>query len=88
LVWRINFDPAAFEDLQRIDVNAQRRIRHYLRERIATPNDPRRFGKPLRRELKNLWRYRVGDYRLICDIRDATSLVLILRVGDRKNVYD
>jgi mRNA interferase RelE/StbE len=88
LIWRIEFDPAAFEELQRIDVNAQRRIRRYLRERIATPNDPRRFGKPLRRELKNLWRYRVGDYRLICDIRDATSLVLILRVGDRKNVYD
>jgi mRNA interferase RelE/StbE len=73
--------------LQRVDVNAQKRIRRYLRERIATVNDPRRFGKPLRRELKNLWRYRVGDHRLICDIRDATRLVLILRVGDRKDVY-
>jgi len=88
LVWQIEFDPAAFEELQRIDRTTQRSIQRYLRERIATPNDPRRFGKPLRRELRNLWRYRIGSHRLICDIRDATRIVSILRVGDRKNVYD
>ena len=88
MVWRIEFDPAAFEELQRLDTTAQKRILRYLRERIATPDDPRRFGKPLRRDLKNFWRYRIGDHRLICDIRAEKLVVLVLRVGDRKNVYD
>ena len=88
MVWRIEFDPAAFEEFRRLDASAQQRIHRYIRERLATSEDPRRFGKPLRRELKNLWRYRVGEYRLICDVRDGLVLVLILRVGNRKNVYN
>ena len=49
---------------------------------------PRRFGKPLRAELAGLWRYRVGDYRLLCQIKDKILLVLLISVGHRKNVYD
>jgi mRNA interferase RelE/StbE len=60
----------------------------FLRDRIATTENPRRFGKPLRGGLKSLWRYRVGDYRLICDIRDETLVVLVVRAGHRRNIYD
>ena len=59
----------------------------YLRERLATAEDPRRFGKPLRGALKNLWRYLVGDFRLICDIREDRLVVFVLRVSHRRDAY-
>lgn len=55
--------------------------------RLATADDPRDFGKPLRGDMRGLWRYRVGDYRLICQIQDQLLLVLILEVGNRRNIY-
>ncbi len=59
----------------------------YLDKKIATNEDPRRFGAPLRKNLFGLWKYRVGDYRVICDIQDQEITVLVLRVGHRKKVY-
>jgi len=50
--------------------------------------DPRAFGKPLKADLKGLWRYRVADYRLICSIQDQRLVVLVLKVGHRRDVYD
>ena len=66
---------------------AQQDILRYLRERIVTDEDPRRFGKPLSRELAGLWRYRIQNYRIICNIEDQKLTVLVLRVGHRKDVY-
>jgi mRNA interferase RelE/StbE len=88
LIWRVEFDPDAFEELRSQDREAQRRILRYLRERIATGADPRRFGKALRGELAGLWRYRVGDYRLVCQIRQTILLVLVVRVAHRSTVYE
>jgi mRNA interferase RelE/StbE len=59
----------------------------YLRERIATDADPRRFGKPLIGDKAGLWRYRVGDFRLVCRIEDERLVVLVLAVGHRREVY-
>jgi mRNA interferase RelE/StbE len=88
LGWRVEFDPDGLEDLRRLDRSVQRSVLKYVRERLATPEDPRRFGKPLSGGLKNLWRYRVGDFRLVCDIREDQLAVLILRIGHRRNVYE
>ena len=63
-------------------------VLRYLRERIATDEDPRRFGKPLSRDMAGLWRYRVGNYRMICNIEDDKLVVLVLRAGHRKEVYE
>ena len=60
MVWEIEFDPDALKELSRLDRAAQRRILRYLRDRIATTEDPCRFGRPLRREMAGLWRYRVA----------------------------
>jgi len=60
----------------------------HIEKRIASKEDPRRFGKPLKAELAGLWRYRVRDYRLVCQIKDEVMLVLVISVGHRKNVYD
>jgi mRNA interferase RelE/StbE len=86
--WTVEFDDAAAKELRKLDRQAQKEILRYLRERIATDEDPRRFGKPLSRELAGMWRYRVRDYRLICSIEDDTVTVLVLRVGHRKDIYD
>jgi mRNA interferase RelE/StbE len=87
LVWQIEFDSEAENDLKKIDREMQRRIMRYLRERIATGKDPRRFGAPLRRELSGLWKYRLGDYRIICRIEDKKVVVYVIRIGHRKDIY-
>jgi len=87
LTWKIEFTEDAAKDLTRLDRSVQRLIHRYLRKRIATDNPPRRFGKPLRGEKQGLWRYRVGDYRVICHIEDETLVVLALRIAHRKQVY-
>jgi len=87
LIWTIEFDDTAAKELRKLDRQAQQEILRHLRERIATDEDPRRFGKPLFRELAGLWRYRVRDYRISCNIEDDKLVVLILQVSHRKDVY-
>lgn len=87
MAWLVEFDPRAEKELAALDTQAQREVIRYLRERIATENDPRRFGKALRGGLQGLWRYRVGDYRLVCQLRDHAFVVLVIRVGHRREVY-
>ena len=87
MIWKVEFDDAAVKELRRLDKVAQRTILQYLRERIASEEDPRRFGKPLSGELAGLWRYRVRDYRIICNIEDEKVVVLVVRVAHRKDAY-
>ena len=86
--WRVEFDRDAAKELRKLREPARRTILRYLRERIATPADPRRFGKALAGEFAGLWRYRVGDYRLIVSFEDDRLIVLVLRLGHRRAVYD
>ena len=85
--WAYSFDERALKELKKLGKQAQREILAYLDERIATDEDPARFGKALRGDLGGLWRYRVGDYRLICSLREGQMLVLVLKVGHRRDVY-
>jgi mRNA interferase RelE/StbE len=87
-VWRVDFDPDAARELRKLGHDGRRSILKYLRERIATTEDPRRFGRAMLGELTGLWRYRVGDYRIIADIQDGQVLVLVVAVGHRRNIYD
>ena len=86
--WRVEFDRDAASDLRKLDSQAQRQILRYLRERIATDDDPRRFGHALTRDLKGLWRYRVGNFRIVASIEDDRFVVLVVTVGHRRDVYD
>lgn len=88
MVWEIEWEDEAVKELKKLDVQAQRNIVRYLREKIATDQDPRRFGDPLRKELMGLWKYRIGKYRIICSIEDSNLLVLVVRVGHRRYVYN
>lgn len=88
MTWTVEFDDAAAKELRKLDRQAQSDILRYFRERIATDENPRRFGKPLSGELAGLWRYRVRDYRMICNIEDDKLIVLVIRVSHRKDVYE
>ena len=87
MAWRIEFSATAKKQLHKMGRVDAAAIARYLRQRIATDEDPRRFGDPLRKELAGLWKYRVGDWRIICDIQDGRVTVLVLRVGHRSQVY-
>ncbi len=86
--WRVEFDDRARRELRKLDPDAQQKILRYLRERIAGSSDPRQFGKPLRMNLAGLWRYRIGDYRLICRLEENRLIVLVLQIGHRREVYE
>ena len=89
MVWRIEFDSRAVKELSKFDRPIQRRILKALRDRIATLVDPRSIGEALRgEELGRFWKYRIGAYRVICDIRDEDIVILVIRIGDRKEVYE
>jgi mRNA interferase RelE/StbE len=88
LGYRIEFDPRAAKELEGLDREVARRILRFLRERVAALEDPRSLGEPLRGpEPGRFWKYRVGDYRLICHIRDQEATILVVRVGHRRDVY-
>ncbi len=86
-MWQVVYDDNAKKQLSKLDRQAQADILRYMRERISTNEDPRRFGKALHSELKGLWRYRVHDYRIICKIEDSMLIVMVVDVDHRKDVY-
>jgi mRNA interferase RelE/StbE len=87
LAWEIELTQRAQRDLERLDRGVQRRIGVFIRERLMSEDNPRRFGKALQGTLAGLWRYRVGDYRLICRIIDNRCVVLALSIDHRSKVY-
>lgn len=87
LAWKIEITKTAVKQLKKLDKTMQKRILFFLRERVEKTDDPRLYGKALHGDKIGLWRYRVGDYRLICNIDDDIVTVLVLCVGHRKEVY-
>jgi mRNA interferase RelE/StbE len=87
LTWTVEIASTAARQLAKLDRPAKERIRRFLRERLATEEDPRRIGKALQGKHAGLWRYRVGDYRLICQLRDERRIVLLVTVAHRREVY-
>jgi mRNA interferase RelE/StbE len=83
LVWTVEWDERAVRELNNLDPPVQKTLVEYMGQHIMTEADPRRLGKALKHELQGLWRYRVGDYRLICNIQDQTITVLVLAIGRR-----
>lgn len=87
--WRVEFGDVAKKQLGSLDQQAAKRIIEYLRTRVEAVDDPRRTGSPLKgARFGNLWRYRVGDYRIVAAIEDAALCVLVVKVGHRRDVYD
>jgi mRNA interferase RelE/StbE len=88
LAWQIEFDPDALKDLRKLDKPIQIRLVGFLRTRVSSLTDPRDIGEALSgQRLGSYWKYRVGDWRIICDIQDQKILVRVLRIGNRREVY-
>jgi mRNA interferase RelE/StbE len=87
LAWRIDLTESAKKQLSKLDRQAARRITTFLRERVADSENPRHAGKALAGPLGGLWRYRVGDYRIVCEIQDNALRVLVIMIGNRRDVY-
>jgi mRNA interferase RelE/StbE len=87
LAWRIEFLPAAEKDLAKLGRAEAKRIIETLKTRIAPLDDPRRLGTALTGELGGLWRWRIGDYRVIARIEDERITILVVRIGHRREVY-
>lgn len=88
LAWRIEIDETAAKELAKLDRQVARRITAFLRERVAVLDDPRSIGEALKgATLGEFWKYRVGDYRIIANIEDGALRILVVRVGNRREVY-
>lgn len=88
MIWKVEFDNRARKELRKLNSQAQDRILKWLRKNLATDEDPRRMGKSLKGRMKGLWRYRVGDYRIISQIQDESILILVVRIGQREDIYE
>ncbi|MCA1794727.1 MAG: type II toxin-antitoxin system RelE/ParE family toxin [Desulfobacteraceae bacterium] len=87
MAWTVEFQKDAEKELGKLDRQQAKRILRYLYKRIATDEDPRRFGDGLKSNLAGLWKYRIGNYRAICDIQDSVVKVIVVRVRHRREVY-
>lgn len=88
MAWQIEFSDRAGKQLAALDRISLKRIVDFLDDRIARSEDPRRLGEPLKgSRFQDLWRYRVGDYRVIVRIEDAVLRVLVVQIGHRREVY-
>jgi mRNA interferase RelE/StbE len=87
LAWQIDITESAAKQLSKMDKSEAKRITTFLRQRLAVMDDPRSTGKGLTGPLGGLWRYRVGDYRIVCEINNGSLNVLVVKIGSRKEVY-
>ncbi|MCW5256279.1 type II toxin-antitoxin system RelE family toxin [Verminephrobacter aporrectodeae] len=88
MVWKVELDPAAERELGKIDQQSACRILAFLHGRVAQLDDPRSIGEALKgSKLGVFWKYRVGDWRIIAGIEDGALRILVIRIGNRKDVY-
>ena len=87
MAWKIEFVPAAAKELKKLGRTEAARIIATLETRIAVLDDPRTLGGALTGELGGLWRWRIGDYRVVARIEDERITILVVRIGHRREVY-
>jgi mRNA interferase RelE/StbE len=88
MAWKIEFYPVAERELDKLDPQAARRILAFLHERVAILDNPRSIGEALKgAKLGEFWKYRLGDHRIISSIEDGALRILVVRIGNRREVY-
>lgn len=86
-MWRIEVSDVAERALLRLDKPVRERIFRYLHERVEPSHDPTELAEPLKGDFRGLWRFRIGDYRVICDIQKEIRIVAVLDAGHRSDIY-
>ena len=87
MAWKIEYTKKARDELERLGRQTSQRVADYMDRRVAALDNPRDMGQALTGPLGGLWRYRVGDCRVICDIQDQVLRILVVRIGRRGRVY-
>ena len=86
-MWKIEWDSKALKEAKKLDRDARKKIVEYLEKRVLASQNPYQFGKPLKGNKAGIWRYRVGNYRILCQIEENRLVVLVVAVGHRKDIY-
>ena len=88
MAWIIKYAGSASKQLKKLDKQTALRVLDYMDDRVAALDDPRALGKNLKGpKIGEYWRYRVGDIRVICNIVDGQMMVLVIEIGNRREVY-
>lgn len=87
MAWKVEYTDTALNQLRKLDRNAARRVLDYMDQRVIASDTPRRFGRALTGPLGGLSRYRFGEYRVVCDIRESAACVLVPQVASRRDAY-
>jgi mRNA interferase RelE/StbE len=87
LAWAVKLTDDAKRDLRKLDNPIQKQIAGFLTDKLQATENPRTTGKALQGSLCGLWRYRVGDCRILCRIEDKELVILVIEIGHRKAVY-
>jgi mRNA interferase RelE/StbE len=87
LAWSIKVTQTATKQLSKLDRSEAKRITSFLRDRVTNLANPRDVGKALTGNMAGLWRYRVGDFRVICELQDNELVVLVVELGNRREIY-
>jgi mRNA interferase RelE/StbE len=85
--YSVRYERAAVKTLDKMDASARNRILKWIGENINGCDNPRTFGKALSENLAGLWRYRIGNYRILCDIQDDVCVILVIQIGHRSTIY-
>lgn len=87
MTWIIKYSETAVKELCSIDRQQAKRIKQFMDERVAVSENPKLLGKALVGSLDGFWRFRIGDYRAICEIQNSVVTVMVLHVAHRQNIY-
>lgn len=85
--WTIEYDVDFKKEWKKIDPSVQKKVLEFFSERLRTQEDPKLFAKPLSGNPKHFWRYRIGDYRIICEFHESNKVIYLVRIAHRREVY-
>lgn len=88
MTWQIELSDNAEDFLDKLYKADKKSVAQINKKLLMISQNPKQFGKPLKGDKSGIWRYRFGDYRILCQLKDDTMIVLVLEVGNRKNIYD
>lgn len=86
MAWRVEITPEASAELKKLGATEAQRILKFLFERLQNREDPREIGESLKGNLREFWRYRIGDYRILCHLEDGVATVFVVHIGHRREV--
>ncbi|HCX04078.1 MAG TPA: type II toxin-antitoxin system mRNA interferase toxin, RelE/StbE family [Clostridiales bacterium] len=85
--YQVFYEKKAIKSLSQIDKNQQKMIYAWIEKNLAGTDNPKKYGKALKGNLKEYWRYRVGNYRILADINNEEIRIIIINIGHRKDIY-